>query len=331
MGGAEIPVAFEVVGQEPHREHERDVQDAIDQGVLFHRCQGGRCTEPARDGLDPCEVETDARCVGFIFVGARRRRADEVAEVEARGAGHDGVEIDDAERARAVGVEQHVADLAIVVRDAVAREFDGPESGKAFDGGAGILRMPRAAMGIDADSVFKRTQAGAQVVETCHGVLEILGRQAAGFVQECAECATRLSGHRGRRRSVHVAASAYEAVQAPELTLGIPMKQSAVRGAQDLRQPVRLCRIQALKVVGDALGSHEHGPVDSLQQVVAAVQGVQAIAIVDVAGAVAMDPYGRGDTEGAGGSRCGVGLIRTRSSVCGVGRPATAPRRHPGW
>ena len=340
VGGAEVAVAFEVVRQKSHGKHERDVQDPVDQGVLFGRCQGGGRAIAAGDGLDPREVETDTRRIGLVLVCARRRRADEVAEVEGRGARHDGVQIDHAERARVVGVEQHVADLAIVVRDAVARELDGREAGKALDRGAGVLCMPRAAADIGAQSAVKRTETGAQIVETRHGILEVVGRQGAGFVQERAKRTARLAGYFGRRRNVHVAARGYEAVQAPERAVGIPMQQSAIRRSQDFGEPVRLRRIHALQVAGDAFGMREDGLVDALQQVVAAVAGGQAVAVVDVACAVPSDPRRRADTEGAGGlpgctarlgfARGGFDLADTRSAVGGLGQPAIALSSHAG-
>ena len=142
-------------------------------------------------------------------------------------------------------------------------------------------------------------------------MFELLGGEAAGFVQERAERAPGFAGDGGRRRGVHVAAPGHETVQPPALAIGVPMQKGAVLRRQDFRQPAGPCGVQAREVMGDAFGMGEHRTVDSLQQVVAAVSREQAIAVVDVAGAVAIDPAGRGDIEGPGGpgggvARCGV-------------------------
>ena len=119
VGGLEVDVAVQVIGEETHACLERHQLGADGQGADFgfgQRAAGA--AEKARGiGFKQREAEMHLCEVGFVLGRRGSARTDGIAEVEGREAGHHGVEIDDADGPAGAVVDQHIAHLCVVVRD----------------------------------------------------------------------------------------------------------------------------------------------------------------------------------------------------------------------
>ena len=68
--------------------------------------------------MEALEAHFHSGQIALVLRGGRRAEADGVAEVIEAGAGHDRIEVDDAQGLARLCVEQNVIELRVVVRDA---------------------------------------------------------------------------------------------------------------------------------------------------------------------------------------------------------------------
>ncbi len=115
---------------------------------------------------------TRAAAIGRVFGRAAGHRTDHVAEVEERRTRHDRVEVDDAQGLAGRRVEEDVAQLGVVVHDALGHLAAGQrieqqrrDLGVLADERDLLGHRPRPPGRVAVDSVFEAGEASRRVVK----------------------------------------------------------------------------------------------------------------------------------------------------------------------
>ena len=119
--GFEVSVAGEIVGEEAKANLKGDEFAAEGEELSFgwsEKASGGGQIA-ADEGFKDGHAHGDLGKVSLVFGGWAGGGADHVAEIVENEAGHDGVEVDDAEGFACLVVEQDVVELGVVVGDAL--------------------------------------------------------------------------------------------------------------------------------------------------------------------------------------------------------------------
>lgn len=140
VGGREVGVALEVVGEEAHAAFEG--HELGREGQQFRLERRHLLRDGADEAVGVCavvvEAEVDLREVLLVLERGRCAEADRIAEVVEHRARHHGVEVDDRLRLAGLGVHEDVVELRVVVRDAQGQIALGQRIDEAR-----VLRRPR--------------------------------------------------------------------------------------------------------------------------------------------------------------------------------------------
>ena len=260
----------------------------------------------------------DFRKVGFVLGRRRSARADGIAEVEGGQAGHDRVEVDDADGGAGAAVEQDVAHLRVVVRDPQRQPvlFEQIHQDRAVrlavvDEPQLCRDLAQAARFVAERGFGELAVARGRIVKVRDRLVQRVRRVIGEHALESAERRAGLHQHlvgvgglKGRgvrnvqRRAPVLAAAVHVVIRAVRC---LEDGQRAAGGVPALRR--ELCGEKARDaehVFHDRVRVMKDKPVDALQDV-CAVGADDAVGVVDVSAA----ERGDGQNFAAEGIRCG--------------------------
>ena len=280
---------------------------------------GGEVT--AQESFEHGPLQGDFGEVLLVFGRGAGGGADHVAEVVEGEAGHDGVEVDDAEGFAGAVVEHDVIELGVVVGDALGELGVQEDAGEGLEAEGEVdlgLGEGDAVGGVGGDGLLERGEAFGGVVEVGDGVVEAGRGEVSELMLEEAEGFGGLIGLGGGFDDVEGVSVLDEGVGAPVVAEVVGVQGSGVAcgdegegAAVGVGVGWEIVSEFGGEVNGDTLDVlHERGGVaedvvvDALEEVAGGdgvvVEG-DAVGVVDVAAAgwVGRDE-GAGDVEGMG-------------------------------
>ena len=315
--GVVVGIAVQVVGKEADGLLQGDDIAAVGEHLQlgFGQRAPRALDEAAGVGLEHLGEEVDLIEVGLVLGGGGGTRADGVAEVIERGAGHDGVQVDDADGLLGHLVQQDVGELGIVVGHA---EGEVAARQGIHDEGA-LVGAVGDESDLFADGIHPSggvpLHGGEEVGVSLLGVVEIgdgLDEFGCVKVRESSLEVTEGLAHAGKGLgAVHRKAAdgaLHEVVGAPEAALIVGVAVGSFLGEDNPHgSPLGiLARLgQTLAdmvgdrddVVHDPDGVLEDGGVEDLEDVAFAALGGDDVGAVDVAVAADLQ-VGDGSPEG---------------------------------
>ncbi len=306
VGGSmdfEVGVAFKVVGEKAEADLEGDEFAGEGEEVFLGGGQeiGGGGEVAADQGFKHGKFHADFGEVELVFLGGAGGGADHVAEIVEGEAGHDGVEVDDADAFAGGVVEHDVVEFGVVVGDALGEIGVKQNAGHGlilegeFDLGFGGLG---AVGGVAFDGFFEVGEAGGGVMEIGDGVVEARGGEIGEEFLELTESLGGLKGLGGGFDGVEGAGVFDEDVNTPIVGEVVAMKAGAVIGGDEGEGTSGIGRGggfsgnmggDALDVIHERDGVLKNGVVDALENKAGGPGGLlenHAISVIDVPGAV---------------------------------------------
>ena len=196
------------------------------------------------EGAEALEIQRHA--ARLVLGGGGGASAHDVAKVVKRAAGHHRIEIEEQKRAAIGGVEEHIADLGVVVDGANGQlaafqtAHDGVQtvfaSDEEFDFPTRAVCAPRR---ITANGIAEGLKAFRRMVEKGDGFVELAGRKILEQALELAESAAHLPQAIQAVR-LQKAEAIDIAVSAPTAAFAIAKEQAAVQGGHEA-QNAALC------------------------------------------------------------------------------------------
>ena len=191
----EVGVAGEIVGEEADADGHRDEARGERELLLFGLHEELRAAAVALcDGLEHIHARIDLGKILLVFGGVGGRGAAHIAEVIKRQAGHDGVQVDDADALAGLVVEHDVVELGVVVGDAfgdftlrAALQKTAEGVGAGFHEGDFRLHVLGAVEGILLDGGLEGLVTLHRVVEVRDGLVQTRLREVCHHVLEVGE------------------------------------------------------------------------------------------------------------------------------------------------
>jgi hypothetical protein len=308
---AEVFIAGEEIGKETQADGEADDLAGEDEMPAFGvgEERGGGFEVTVGEGFEHGEMRLDFGEVLFVFECWTGGGAHHVAEVIEDEAGHDGIEVEDAEGFAGFPIEHDVIELGIVVRDALGQVAafecvgEGIDDGFLFGGEVDLGRGGGGAIvGVGLDGLEEGIEATSGVVEMRDGFEQAFAWEIDEEMLKAAEGA---AGFEGLARGLDgfEGLSAFDEDEgAPEVAGAVAVVGVAVAGGDDGEgfardvagafgfESMTEVRGDAHDVVHDGEGFMEYGLVDFLvditDQVAALVVGghVGLVDVPDLAG-----------------------------------------------
>ena len=292
----EVHIAVQVVLQEAAGALQGHGVGTHGQGLNLGLGQvGGGLQEAAGVDLEQVQVHLHLGQVLLVLGGGGGTEADGVTEIEGTQAGHDGVQVQDAQALAGLLVQQNVVQLGIVVGDA---QGQAAVLTLLLEPGAHLLALQdevhlgldtgQTAHGVGGNRLLELAIAVGGVVEFGDGLGQGLGGELAEHLLEAAE------GQGGLVEVVLAlggvqAEAADEVVHAPELALGVLVVELAVLGGQEVQGQTGVIH-PGPDVVGDGTGvvheAHrvlEHIGIDALEDILRALVRFDLKGGIDVA------------------------------------------------
>ena len=307
VGGAEVHVPVEVVGQEAQAHLQGHQPGAVGQGLQLQGRQGAARggEEPVGVGLEQPQVKVDLGEVGLVLGGGGGPGPDGIPKVKGAQAGHHGVQVDDADGLARGVVDEDVAHLGVVVghpqgKLALPQQIHQQGAVLFALGGKVHLRphLRKPARLVVLGGLQQLAVALGGVVEVLDSLVEGGGGVAGQQALELPKGPAGLPQHGGALHRLVGGGLVYKGHAAPGAALLIHKEGAALGGAADVQSlpqgvaaPGEDFLPQKLRHAGDVLhdvlGGGEHVAVDALDDVLAAVlhqKGVVDVAAVQAGG-----------------------------------------------
>ena len=277
VGRFEVLITLQVVRQEADAQLQGDDPGAPGQHADLRLGHAGAGAHIALGvGAVETQVDADLAQIRLVLSGGGSAEADGIAVVIQAQAGHNGVQIQDAQGLAGVAVEQDVVELGVVVGDAqgqlagFAHALQEPRLALAGHDEADLLLHGFGAVAhILLQGVLKQDIAVDGVVELGDGLMELLRREVPQHLLEMTEGDGALIEVLGGLRRFQ-AEAAHEFIHPPVFAAGILVIELAAVGGDEVQGAAGIANALAQKfrhradVLHQRLGILEHILVDAL-------------------------------------------------------------------
>lgn len=309
----EIRVAGEIVGEEADADRKRNEAPGERESVELGGVEELRVLEVALDeSLEILPAREHLVEILLVLGGGGGRRADHIAEVVERGAGHYRIEIDHGDALLRHVVEHDVVDLSVVVGDALGdlaarHRVDDPSGlfAARVDEIHLALNEFKAVLHVGRGGLVEKLKTVDRVVELGQNLVETRLGEIGERVLELREGVRREKGLIGVLDKVDRARARDERVKTPGILVAEDLERSAALRADMARH--------AADVLHHAVGIGKDVGVDALKDVRNSADVVGLEGVVDVARTVS------GDLDDVGNAERRENRKQLFFAVCAIG------------